>query len=75
MPLIESNLWLEVSIKGLVHKDWQFLEGFGLISNESNHNLYFLIQGGQYVVLILYVDDLLVIGDNTRAWNPGTKLH
>jgi hypothetical protein len=21
MPLIESNLWLEVSIKGLVHKD------------------------------------------------------
>jgi hypothetical protein len=25
----------------LVHKDWQFLECFGLIPSESKHNLYF----------------------------------
>jgi hypothetical protein len=75
LPLLEGNLWLEVSINGLVHTNWQFLECFGLIPNKSNHKLYFLVQGGQYVVLILYVDDLLLIGDNTRAWNPKTKLH
>jgi hypothetical protein len=75
LALLEGNLWLKVDIKGLVHKDWQFLECFGLIPNESKHNLHFLVQGGQYVVLIVFVDDLLLTGNNTIAWNPGTKLH
>jgi hypothetical protein len=35
----------------------------------------FLIQGRQYVVLIVFVDDLLLTGDNNIAWNLGTKLH
>jgi hypothetical protein len=44
-------------------------------TSKLDHNLYFLVQGGKYVVLILYIDDLFLIGDNTRAWNPETKLH
>ncbi len=67
LPFLESNLWLEVNIKGLAHKDRQFLECFGLIPSKLDHNLYFLVQGGKYVVLIIYIDDLFLIGDNTRA--------
>jgi len=43
-----------------------FLLIIGLTQNESNHNLYFSLEGDWYVILILYVDDLFLIHDNTN---------
>ncbi len=44
-----------------------FFHNQGLKRSESNHNLYYSIQSNQYVVLIMYVDDmLLTIGDITN---------
>jgi hypothetical protein len=35
--------------------------------NEYNHNLYYLNQGGKNIILVLYVDDLVLIGnDNAK---------
>jgi len=33
--------------------------------NESNHNLYIIIKTGRCVSIILYVDDLMFMGDHT----------
>jgi hypothetical protein len=41
----------------------------GLTENESDHNLYFLVEGGHYVILILYADDLFPIGNDTKRLN------
>jgi hypothetical protein len=44
-----------------------FFHNQGLTRNESNHNLYYSIWNNQYVVLILYVDDMLLTsGDITN---------
>jgi hypothetical protein len=43
-----------------------FLLIIGLTQSESNHNLYFSLEGDWYVILILYVDDLFFIHDNTN---------
>ncbi len=44
-----------------------FFHKQGLTRNDSNHNLYYSIRNNQYVVLILYVDDMLLTsGDITN---------
>jgi hypothetical protein len=45
----------------------EFFHNQGLTRSKSNHNLYYSIWNNQYVVLILYVDDMLLIsGDITN---------
>jgi hypothetical protein len=46
-----------------------FLCIFCLTQNEFDHSLYFLMEGGHYVILIFYVDDLFLIGDDTKRLN------
>ncbi len=46
-----------------------FFYTLGLTQNESDHNLYFSMEGGHYVILILYVGDLFLIGDDTKRFN------
>jgi hypothetical protein len=41
-----------------------YLKGHGLKRSESNHNLYYQSEGGEIILLDLYVDDLLLIGSN-----------
>ncbi len=44
-----------------------FFHNQGLTRSELNHNLYYFIRNNQYVVLILYVDDMLLTsGDITN---------
>lgn len=43
-----------------------FLHTLGLTWNEFDHNLYFSMEGGHYVVFILYVDNLFLIRDDTK---------
>lgn len=34
--------------------------------SQANHNLYTFIEGGLYIIIILYVDDLLLIGNHAN---------
>jgi hypothetical protein len=43
-----------------------FLFIIGLTKSESDHNLYFSMEGDWYVILILYDDDLFLNKDNTN---------
>jgi hypothetical protein len=43
-----------------------FLLIIGLARNQFDHNLYFSMEGDWYVILILDVDDLFSIEDNTN---------
>jgi len=40
-----------------------------LTSCTTNPNLYFLIINGKYIVLLLYVNDLILAGDNNQEMN------
>jgi hypothetical protein len=35
-----------------------------MVMNNFDHNLYTLIEGEMYAIIILYVEDLLLIGNN-----------
>jgi hypothetical protein len=39
-----------------------FLKSLGFQKNDADTNLYFKVRGNQPVILILYVDDLFIIG-------------
>jgi hypothetical protein len=40
------------------------LKGHGFKRSESDHNLYYQSEGRDMILLALYVDDLLLIGNN-----------
>jgi hypothetical protein len=40
-----------------------FLVSFGFTKSKANSNLYFKVVGGGLVILLLYVDDLFITGD------------
>jgi transposase InsO family protein len=44
----------------------RFLKSLGLLQSHYDGNLYYLKEGTQTLLLILYVDDLLVTGDHTE---------
>jgi hypothetical protein len=46
-----------------------FLKSLGFQKSDADANLYFKVIGNQLVILILYVDDLFLIGDEgIIAW-------
>ena len=34
----------------------------GFLKSEENPNLYYIVVGGVFIILLLYVDDLFIIG-------------
>jgi hypothetical protein len=40
-----------------------FFKDQGLIKNDHDHNMYYKIKNGKILILLLYVDDLLLIGN------------
>ena len=42
----------------------KFLMSQGFTKSKADSNLYFKVEGGRPVILLLYVDDLFVIGEN-----------
>ncbi len=47
----------------------EYLKEQGLHLSSANYNLYYCFEDGQAVVLLLHVNDLLVIGNNTNKIN------
>jgi hypothetical protein len=39
-----------------------YLQGMGFTKSEANSNLYYIIVGGEPLILVLYVDDLFLTG-------------
>lgn len=70
MQVEESSLWAKASSKGLVREDRLILYK----SSISDANLYVLIENGIYVIIVLFVNDLIMVGDHnkniqkTREW-------
>jgi len=66
LQVIKKNvMWIEPSSKGLVWNDQHLLKEHGFKLNEYNHNLYYLNQGGKNIIIVLYVDDLVLIGNDS----------
>ncbi len=62
----ESSLWSKANVEGVVHQDWCFLTHYWFDSKWIWPQLIFFNGGNWYVILILYVDDLLLKEDNTN---------
>ena len=46
-----------------------FLSNLGFTKSKANSNLYYKIEDGNLVILLLYVDDLFVIGEDGLITN------
>ena len=40
-----------------------YLSGFGFKKSEVDANLYHIVVDGKFLILVLYVDDLILTGD------------
>ncbi len=65
---IEKKIYgLKQAPRAWYSKISSFFHTHGLVRSEADQNLYFSIsREGLYVILILYVDDILLTGDNTQ---------
>jgi len=50
--------------KSLVWKKNQYLQTQGLTKSNVDHNLYYLQEDGNMLIILLYVNDHLIIGDH-----------
>eukprot|EP00253_Pinus_taeda_P033823 PITA_33823 len=46
-----------------------YLRGLGLTKSEAGANLYYIMVGGLSLILVLYVDDLILTGDESLIQN------
>jgi hypothetical protein len=67
--LLKSFYGLKQAPRAWYEKNDSYLKDQGLNHNDVNHNLYYLKSDEEIVVLILYLDDLLFIGDDEEKIN------
>ena len=68
MQAQEIHLWVEASISELERFD-EVVTGLGFIKSEKDACLYKKLSGSSIVFLILYVDDIFLIGNNVSMLN------
>ena len=51
-----------------------FLSSLGFTKSKANSNLYYKVEDGNQVMLLLYVDDLFVIGTDGLIYNTKRNL-
>ena len=65
MQIEEKFIWLEASTSEMVLKINSFMHEHGYTQCHSDHCVYFKrLDDGSYIILCLYVDDMLVVGSN-----------
>jgi hypothetical protein len=57
----EGLVWLEIVSLSVVIDN--FFKDQGLMKNDHDHNMYYKIKNGNILILLLYVDDFLFIGN------------
>ena len=65
--LLESLYGLKQAPKQLHAKFNTTLTSVGFIVNEADKCVYYRHGGGEWVILCLYVDDILIFGTNLKA--------
>lgn len=43
---------------------YYYFSGLGFTNSEEDANIYYIMVGGCFLILVLYVDDLILIGDD-----------
>jgi hypothetical protein len=62
MQVEESLVWAQAGSQGVVLRIDNYLQGMGFTKSEADSNLYYIIVGGEPLILVLYVDDLFLTG-------------
>jgi hypothetical protein len=69
MQASKVHLWTKASISELnLHFD-EVIKGFGFIQNIEESFIYKKISGSLFAFLVLYVDDILLIGNDVQMLN------
>ena len=63
MQTQERTVWVEASTMCLVHSDIQLFHWIGFTKSEADANLYQIVVEGKILIIVLYVDDLILTGD------------
>ena len=64
MQTSEIHLWIEAGISELEHSFKEVVKSFGFIENEKEPCVFKKFSGSSIVFLILYVHDILLIGND-----------
>ena len=60
MQIEEGLVWFEIGTQDMVRQNWYLLTRLGF--SKADSNLYYKVEEGNQVILLLYVDDLFVTG-------------
>ena len=63
MQAQESTVWPETSTSLLVHTDRQLFHRTWFTKSEADANLYQIVVEGKLLIIFIYVDDLILVGD------------
>ena len=63
MQAQKSIVWVETSTSCLVHMDRQLFHRTWFSKSEADPNLYQIVVEGKLLIIVLYVDDLILTGD------------
>ena len=74
MQVEEGPLWLEASSQSLVWKNRQFPDEHGFSKSKVDPNLYYKVVEDEPVILLLYVDDLFLSGNEKQIVESKKKL-
>lgn len=58
----ESLVWAQIGSKGKVCSDWKLPHRLGFTKSEADPNLYYIVVGSEFLILVLYVDNLILTG-------------
>ena len=64
MPTQEGFVWAEASTPCLVHQDRQLFHRLGFTKSEADANLYHIVVEDKLFIIALYVDALILTGDD-----------
>ena len=67
--LLKALYRLQQAPRAWYSKIDSFLNEIGLLKLNADYNLYYFEEGGRIAILILYVDDLYMIGDHVEKIN------
>ena len=67
-------VWIEASSQMLVWKDIYLFDELGFTKSKSDPNLYFKVMDDEPVILLLYLDDLFLTGNEKQIAKCKNKL-
>ena len=70
----EGHVWPEASSLSLLWNIYSFLTIMGISKSKVDPNLYFKVIEDEPVILLLYVDDLFLTGNEKQIMESKNKL-